>query len=273
MKPTLWHDLVCFLFDSDPDGWAASYVDLMIITDECMKRSMHLWSVNNQITYSICSFWGRSWMSSSVCHSNAKKLSKTAFHMPCPFSKRPLSVPIQSFYWPIAHVVLPEPQRQVKRSYRKELWRTLTVAVLCLRVSVSVFMLNTLWRRPTLGQAQLKMILHSSEEILETLSRTIQEALEERLLIRLETARYAILIDAAAAICQTAFANVLSGAGSIDVAAAVNQQVFSLTDITKFICEQCLALDGVSALSDLSTAVAQVEADFPRDAMVWISYF
>lgn len=38
--------------------------------------------------------------------------------------------------------------------------------------------------------------------------------------------------------------------------------------LTKFICEQCLALDGVSALSDLSAAVAQVEADFPGNAMV-----
>lgn len=39
-----------------------------------------------------------------------------------------------------------------------------------------------LWRGPTLGQAQLKMILHSSEEILETFSSTIQEALKQRLL-------------------------------------------------------------------------------------------
>lgn len=38
--------------------------------------------------------------------------------------------------------------------------------------------------------------------------------------------------------------------------------------LTKFVCEQCLALDGVSALSDLSAAVSQVETDFPRDAMV-----
>lgn len=32
-------------------------------------------------------------------------------------------------------------------SYRKELWRTLSVAVLCLRVSVGVFMLDTLHQR------------------------------------------------------------------------------------------------------------------------------
>lgn len=112
------------------------------------------------------------------------------------------------------------------------------------------------------------MILHRSEEILETFSRSIQEALEERLLIRLEAARHAILVDATAAICQTAFTDVLSGAGSVDVTAAVNQQVFSLADITQFVCEQRLALDGVSALSDLSAAVAQVETDFPGDAMV-----
>lgn len=50
-------------------------------------------------------------------------------------------------------------------------------------------------------------------------------------LIGLEAARHAILIDAAAAVGQAAFTNVLSGAGSIDVTAAVNQQVFSLADI------------------------------------------
>lgn len=115
------------------------------------------------------------------------------------------------------------------------------------------------------------MILHSSEEILETFSSTIQEALKERLLIRLEATWHAILIDAAAAVGQAAFTNVLSAAGSIDITAAVNQQVFSLADITKFVCEQRLALDGVSALSDLSAAVSQVETDFPGDAMVWIS--
>lgn len=112
------------------------------------------------------------------------------------------------------------------------------------------------------------MILHGSEEILETFSCTIQEALEERLLIRLEAARHAILVDAAAAVGQAAFTNVLSGAGSIDVTAAIHQQVFPLTDVTKFVCEQRLALDGVSALSNLSAAVAQVETDFPGDAVV-----
>lgn len=46
----------------------------------------------------------------------------------------------------------------------------------------SVRLITYLWRRPTLGQAQLKMILHGSEEILETFSCTIQEVLKERLL-------------------------------------------------------------------------------------------
>jgi len=112
------------------------------------------------------------------------------------------------------------------------------------------------------------MILHSGEEILKAFGCAIQEALKERLLIRLEAARHAILIDATAAVGQAAFTNVLSGAGSIDVAATINQQVFSLTDITEFVCDQCLALDGVSTLSDLSAAVAKVKTDFPGDAMV-----
>lgn len=67
------------------------------------------------------------------------------------------------------------------------------------------------------------MILHSSEEILETFSCSIQEVLEQRLLIRLETTGHAVLIDATAAIGQAAFTEVLPGGGCIDVAAAVNQ--------------------------------------------------
>ena len=51
-------------------------------------------------------------------------------------------------------------------------------------------------------------------------------------LIRLEAARHAVLVDTTAAVGQAAFTNVLSGAGSIDVTAAINQQVFSLTDVT-----------------------------------------
>lgn len=117
------------------------------------------------------------------------------------------------------------------------------------------------------------MILHSSEEILETFSGSVQEALEERLLIWLEAARHAILVDATAAVCQAAFTDVLPGAGSVDVTAAVHQQVLSLADVTQLVREQRLALDGVSALSDLSAAVAQVETDFPGDAMVRISNF
>lgn len=66
------------------------------------------------------------------------------------------------------------------------------------------------------------MILYSSEEILETFGGTIQEALKERLLIRLEATRHTILIDATAAIRKAAFTNVLSAAGSVDVTAAVN---------------------------------------------------
>lgn len=42
--------------------------------------------------------------------------------------------------------------------------------------------------------------------------------------------------------------------------------------LTEFVREQRLALDGVSALSDLPTAVSQVKTDFPRDAMVRVSH-
>lgn len=45
-----------------------------------------------------------------------------------------------------------------------------------------------------------------------------------------------------------------------------------VTLLTEFIREQRLALDGVSALSDLPAAVAQVKTHFPGDAMVWVSH-
>lgn len=54
---------------------------------------------------------------------------------------------------------------------------------------------------------------------------------QSRYLIRLEAARHAVLVDAAAAIGEAAFTNVLPGAGSVDVTAAVHQQVFSLADV------------------------------------------
>lgn len=51
-------------------------------------------------------------------------------------------------------------------------------------------------------------------------------------LIRLEATRHAVLVDAAAAVGQAAFTDILSAAGSIYIAAAVNQQVFSFANIT-----------------------------------------
>lgn len=41
-----------------------------------------------------------------------------------------------------------------------------------------IYLITYLGGGPALGQAQLKMILHSSEEVLETLSGAIQEALK-----------------------------------------------------------------------------------------------
>lgn len=46
-----------------------------------------------------------------------------------------------------------------------------------------------------------------------------------------------------------------------------------VTSLTEFVREQRLALDGVSALSDLPAAVSQVKADFPGDVMVRVSHF
>lgn len=63
-------------------------------------------------------------------------------------------------------------------------------------------------------------------------------------LIGLEAARHAILVDATAAISQAAFTNVLPGAGSIDVTAAVNQQILSLADVT------CETLTGMRIMTD-----------------------
>lgn len=55
---------------------------------------------------------------------------------------------------------------------------------------------------------------------------------ETNYLIRLEATRNTILVDATAAIRQAAFTDVLSAAGSVNIAAAVNQQVFPFTNIT-----------------------------------------
>lgn len=45
-----------------------------------------------------------------------------------------------------------------------------------------------------------------------------------------------------------------------------------VTLLTELVREQRLALDGVSALSDLPAAVSQVKTDFPGDAMVRVSH-
>lgn len=71
-----------------------------------------------------------------------------------------------------------------------DLSETIKLSVLCFPLSIvgglkEIFLVSMrtyLGRRPTLGQAQLEMILHGSEEVLETFGCTIQEALEEKLL-------------------------------------------------------------------------------------------
>lgn len=45
-----------------------------------------------------------------------------------------------------------------------------------------------------------------------------------------------------------------------------------MTLLTELIREQRLALDGVSALSDLPAAVSQVKTDLPGDAVVRVSH-
>lgn len=72
---------------------------------------------------------------------------------------------------------------------------------------------------------------------------SIQEAFKQRLLIRLKAARHTIFIYIATAISEAAFADILPGAGSIDITAPIDQQIFSITNISKFICEQYFALD------------------------------
>lgn len=42
------------------------------------------------------------------------------------------------------------------------------------------------------------------------------------------------------------------------------------SSFTEFVRDQSLSLDGVSALSNLSAAVAEVETDLPGDALVCI---
>lgn len=131
-------------------------------------------------------------------------------------------------------------------------------------------MLDTLGGCAALGQAELKVVLYRREEVLEPVSCPVQETLQQRLLVRLQTAGHTVLVDTAAAVVQAALTDVLSGTGGVDIAAAVHQQVLPLTDVAQLIGEQRLALDGVPALSDLPAAVAQVKTDLPRNAVVGV---
>lgn len=116
-------------------------------------------------------------------------------------------------------------------------------------------------------------------------------------LIWLQAAGHAVLIDAAAAVGQAALTDVLPAVGRVDVAAAVNQQVLplahvtcwdvhrdedkrvalvareapTLSPLTQLVCQQRLALDGVSALGHLPAAVAQIEPDFPGNTVIRVS--
>lgn len=131
-------------------------------------------------------------------------------------------------------------------------------------------MLNALGGGPTLGQTQFKMVLDSCEEILKAFCCSIQEALQKLLLVWLQAAGNAVLIHTAAAIGQAALAEVLAGAGVIDITAAVHQQILPLTDKTQLVCEENLALDGVPTLVDLTAAVSQVKVHFPVNAVVGV---
>lgn len=87
------------------------------------------------------------------------------------------------------------------------------------------------------------MIFYCSEEIMKAFCCSIQEAFKQRLLIRLKAARHTIFIYIATAIGETAFADVLPGAWSINITASIDQQIFPITNISKFICEQYFALN------------------------------
>lgn len=117
-------------------------------------------------------------------------------------------------------------------------------------------MLDALRRRPALGQTQLKVVLHGGEEVLETVRRPTQKALQQRLFIRLEAAGHAVLVDVTAAIGEATLTYVLRRAGGVHIATAVDEDVLSVADVAELVREKGLALDGVPTLGDLTTAVA-----------------
>lgn len=129
-------------------------------------------------------------------------------------------------------------------------------------------MLDALGGGAAFRQTQLKVILDRREQIPESIRRSVKEALQQRLLVGLEAAGHAVLVDAAAAVGQTALTHVLTGARSIHITATVHQQVLSLTHITEFVSEEVLPLDGVPALADLSAAVSQVKLHSPGDGLI-----
>lgn len=109
-------------------------------------------------------------------------------------------------------------------------------------------MLDTLRGGTAFCQAEFKVILYCCEEIPETFSSSVQKTLQQRLLVRLQAAGDAVLIDAAAAVRETARTNESPAAQRVHVAATVYHQVLPLTHVTQFIGEQRLALDRVPAL-------------------------
>lgn len=125
------------LFEANLDGRAAGDVDLMIITDECMKRFMHLWSVNNKKEKkwkkhtAFALFWG--WFG---CLHFVATITQN-----CPsisFARSLQRTP--SRVGSSSRTTTGGPTG----SHGQQLWRTLAVAVLSLRVSVGVLMLDAL---------------------------------------------------------------------------------------------------------------------------------
>lgn len=131
-------------------------------------------------------------------------------------------------------------------------------------------MLDTLGGGATLGQAELEVVLHGSEQVLEALCCPIEEPLQEGLLVGLQAAGHAVFVDAAAAVEEAAFAHVLPGARGVDVTAPVHQQVLSFTDVTQFIREKRLSLNRVPTLRYLPAAVAQIEPNLPCNAVLGV---
>lgn len=79
-----------------------------------------------------------------------------------------------------------------------------------------------------------------------------------------------MLVSTTAATGQAAITAVLLGARDVDITAAICQQILPFTNISQFVGDEVLPLNGVPALVARPTAIAQVKLHFPQNGLIMV---